>query len=90
MAKDEPPNEPGEKKIETDAEAAGVHEHDKRRRHGYRGYPNNPDVAPVHHGTGFAGVGSTSGPAAGSGSVFTDTSTESVEELGNEEEEENE
>jgi hypothetical protein len=34
----------------------------KRRKHGYRGYPNKPNAAgDVHFGTGFAGTGSTSG-----------------------------
>lgn len=28
----------------------------RRRRHGYRGYPNRTDAAGVHFGTGFSGV----------------------------------
>lgn len=33
----------------------------KRRKHGYRGYPNKPDtVGDVHAGSGFGGAGSVS------------------------------
>ena len=28
----------------------------RRRRHGYRGYPNRADAGGVHWGTGFSGV----------------------------------
>ena len=59
----------------------------KSRRHGYRGYPNNPDVGgDVHAGTGFAGVGSTERGSGGS-SIIGEKTRESVEELGEEEEE---
>ena len=33
----------------------------KHRKHGYRGYPNQPAGGGVHTGSGFGGVGSTSG-----------------------------
>jgi len=36
----------------------------RRRRHGYRGYPNRAGVGGIHWGTGFSGV---EPPAAGSG-----------------------
>lgn len=39
----------------------------KRRKHGYRGYPNNAGSGDVHWGSGFAGVGSTSSPSGGTG-----------------------
>ncbi len=62
-------------------------EHHKSHKHGYRGYPNNPDAGgDVHAGTGFAGVGSTERGSAGS-SVIGEKTRESVEELGEEEEE---
>lgn len=66
-------------------------EHRKPRRHGYRGYPNNPDIGgAVHAGTGLGGVGSTE---RGSGapresSIISEKTRESVEELGEEEESE--
>jgi hypothetical protein len=39
----------------------------RRRRHGYRGYPNNPKSGEVHWGSGFAGIGSMKGPVGSSG-----------------------
>lgn len=62
----------------------------KSRKHGYRGYPNNPSIGgAVHSGTGFAGVGSLAGP--GIGSSDSDILTEHTrEDLENEEEEEKE
>jgi len=61
-------------------------EHRKSRKHGYRGYPNNPEVGGnVHAGTGFGGVGSTERGGGGS-SVISEKTRESVEELGEEDE----
>ena len=71
---------------DADTERAGTHS--RRRRHGYRGYPNNPELGGrVHHGTGFAGVG-TIGTVGASGSIFTPKTEESVEELADREEKE--
>jgi hypothetical protein len=40
----------------------------RRRRHGYRGYPNNPTSAgEIHWGSGFAGIGAMNGPRGSSG-----------------------
>ncbi len=40
----------------------------KHRRHGYRGYPNGPSAGgDIHWGSGFAGIGSMSGPPGSSG-----------------------
>jgi hypothetical protein len=41
----------------------------RRRRHGYRGYPNGPTTAggDIHWGSGFSGIGSMSGPVGSSG-----------------------
>jgi hypothetical protein len=65
-----------------------VHKLGKRRRHGYRGYPNNPSIGgDVHTGSGFAGVGSTAGSANPSGGLIGEKTQESVEELAEEEEE---
>ena len=66
---------------ESEPEPVGVHKHDERRKHGYRGYPNNPSPgSDVHIGTGFAGVGSTGAtPSSGSG-IITDKAREAVEE----------
>jgi hypothetical protein len=67
----------------SDDEPTGEMEH-KHRRHGYRGYPNNPNIGgDVHTGSGFGGVGSTSEPGAGQGIVGEKT-RESVEEIGDE------
>lgn len=61
----------------------------KPRKHGYRGYPNNPEIGgSVHAGTGFAGVGSTDRSEGGSSGLFTEKTQESVEEIKEEEEEE--
>ena len=87
MTKDTPGRE-NEDPTTNDTEPAGVHRHDEHRRHGYRGYPNNPDVGgAIHHGTGLGGVGSTEATGTGgSGSVFTDKTAEDVEELGEDDE----
>lgn len=82
------PSKETTKTSETSAETAGVHRHDKRRRHGYRGYPSNPQLGGrIHTGTGFAGVGATGGLESGA-SVFTPKTLESVEEVGAEDEKE--
>jgi hypothetical protein len=40
----------------------------RRRKHGYRGYPNGPSVGgDIHWGTGFAGIGAMNGPRGSSG-----------------------
>jgi len=62
----------------------------KPRRHGYRGYPNNPGIGgDIHTGTGFAGVGpgGAEGPARES-DIFTDKTREAIEELKEQDEEE--
>ena len=72
------------KKAKSEEEPAGVHEHDKHRKHGYRGYPNNPEIGgAIHTGSGFAGVGAPStGDAGASGSgILTEKTRESIEEL---------
>ncbi len=52
----------------------------KRRKHGYRGYPNNPSVGgDIHFGSGFAGVGSA-GPTGGSGLLKSGVITERTRE----------
>ena len=76
------------KKGEPDPEPAGEHAHRKRRKHGYRGYPNNRELGgAVHAGTGFAGVGSTGGAGSSGSGVISEKTKESIEELGEEEEE---
>jgi hypothetical protein len=63
----------------------------KPRKHGYRGYPNNPEIGgDVHSGTGFAGVGSTDRSVGGSSDIFTEKTQESVEEIKEDEEDEEE
>ena len=55
----------------------------KSRKHGYRGYPNKPDIGGnIHTGTGFAGVGPTGGAGTSGSSLISDKTRESVEELG--------
>jgi hypothetical protein len=39
----------------------------KRRKRGYRGYPNNPKSGDVHWGSGFTGIGTIRGPSGSSG-----------------------
>ena len=64
-------------------------EHHKSRRHGYRGYPNNPDIGgDIHSGSGFAGVGSTSRGAGTEPGIISDKTRESVDELGEEDKDE--
>lgn len=66
-------------------------EHEKPRKHGYRGYPNNPDIGgDVHAGTGFAGVGSADRGTGRESSIISEKTRESVEELGEEEEDQKE
>ena len=61
----------------------------KHRRHGYRGYPNNPDIGgDIHIGTGFGGVGPGGSELPARSSLLSEKTRESVEELGEEEEEE--
>jgi hypothetical protein len=54
----------------------------KRRRHGYRGYPNNRSGGNVHSGSGFGGAGSLSG-SSGAGisdsGIITERTREDVE-----------
>lgn len=84
---DAPPKIEIIKKKPKAAPEPGVHEHDRHRKHGYRGYPNNPSVGgDIHTGTGFAGVGPTGADSPGSG-IITEKTRESIEELGEEEEE---
>jgi hypothetical protein len=76
------------KKKARPAPEPGAHEHHKRRKHGYRGYPNKPAVGgDIHAGTGFGGVGSTAGAGASGSGLITEKTRESVEELAEEEEE---
>jgi len=54
----------------------------KRRKHGYRGYPNNPPAGgDVHTGSGFGGAGSVSrsGNPVDS-SVISDRTRDDVED----------
>ncbi|HEY1434289.1 MAG TPA: hypothetical protein VGG65_02880 [Thermoanaerobaculia bacterium] len=60
----------------------------KHRKHGYRGYPNQPGGGAVHIGSGFAGVGSTSGDSGSDTPFIGERTRESVEN--EEDEEENE
>ena len=55
----------------------------KSRKHGYRGYPNNPDIGgDIHVGTGFAGVGPAGSTASSGSGLIGEKTRESVEELG--------
>ena len=86
-SKDTPTNENLTPKTDSDDEPAGIHEHDKHRKHGYRGYPDNPELGgDIHAGTGFAGVGSTGGAGPSEPGIVGEKTSESVEELAEEEE----
>ena len=85
MSPNDTPPEDRIKKTQPESEEP---EHHKPRKHGYRGYPNNPEIGgDVHAGTGFAGVGSTERGSGGAG-ILSEKTRESVEELGEEEEDE--
>jgi len=57
----------------SELEDTATEEPRKPRRHGYRGYPNNPEIGgDVHTGSGFAGVGSTDRSIGGSSKIFTE------------------
>ncbi len=67
-------------RADPEPEPSGEHKH---RRHGYRGYPNNPEIGGgIHTGTGFAGVGPGVSDMPGTSSMLTEKTRESVEELG--------
>jgi hypothetical protein len=60
----------------------------KRRKHGYRGYPNTRPGGDVHTGSGFGGAGSLSGSGGGGISdsgVITERTREDVEDKEDEE-----
>ena len=84
--KDEAPDQDITKKIDTKTQTPGAQKH-KHRKHGYRGYPNNPKIGgDIHVGTGFAGVGPVSGASSSGSDILGDKTRKSVEELGEEEE----
>jgi hypothetical protein len=62
----------------------------KRRKHGYRGYPNNRSGSSVHSGSGFGGAGSLSG-SGGAGisdsGIITERTRKDVEETEDKKEE---
>jgi hypothetical protein len=63
----------------------------KRRKHGYRGYPNSRSGGDVHTGSGFGGAGSLSGSGGGGISdkgIITERTREAVEKTEEEEKEE--
>jgi len=40
----------------------------RKRKHGYRGYPNGPSAGgDIHWGSGFGGIGAMNGPRGSSG-----------------------
>ena len=48
----------------------------RRRRHGYRGYPNKSSSGgDIHWGSGFSGIGSMTGPRGSSG-ILTERTRE--------------
>jgi len=77
--------EPKKTSPSPDDEPTGEIEH-QHRKHGYRGYPNNPDIGGgIHTGSGFGGVGSTAEPGSGQG-ILTDKTREAIEEIDEEDE----
>ena len=84
---DAPPDIEVIKKKTKPAPEPGVHEHDKHRKHGYRGYPNTPEVGGgIHVPTGFAGVGAPGDAGSSESGIISEKTRESVEELEEEEE----
>ncbi len=59
----------------------------KRRKHGYRGYPNNRPGGEVHSGTGFGGAGSLAGSGASrsDSGILTERTRKDVEKTEEEE-----
>jgi hypothetical protein len=76
-----PKDTPDDRANKADPEPeTGEHKH---RKHGYRGYPNNPNIGGgVHIGSGFAGVGPSGNDLPARSSMLTEKTRESVEELG--------
>jgi len=87
--KESPPNQDPAKTPEPKTEDEDRREHRTYRKHGYRGYPNNPDVGGVHFGTGFAGVDPPGGIGVGlpKSGVLTERTREDVEDTAEEEKE---
>jgi hypothetical protein len=86
--KDMPPEKDTASKTESTSKPAAVPEHRKRRKHGYRGYPNKPDASgEIHGGTGFAGVGPIGSVSRSGSGLITEKTRDSVEELSEEEKE---
>jgi hypothetical protein len=86
--KDKAPDQDVTKKIDTKTQSPGAQKQHKHRKHGYRGYPNNPKIGgDIHVGTGFAGVGPVSGASSSGSDILGDKTRKSVEELGEEDEE---
>ena len=74
------------RKADPDPEPTGEHKH---RKHGYRGYPNNPEIGgDIHIGTGFAGVGPEGTELPARSSMLTEKTRESIDELEDEEKDE--
>jgi len=81
-----PKDTPEDKANKADTEPSGEH---KRRKHGYRGYPNNPEIGGgIHIGSGFAGVGPGGSDLPARSSMLTEKTRESIEELEEEEKDE--
>jgi hypothetical protein len=77
-----PPKDEQDTRRQTESKSPGAREDPKRRRHAYRGYPNNPEKGGgIHVGTGFAGVGPVGGAGSSGGGLVGDKTRESVEEL---------
>jgi hypothetical protein len=86
--KDKAPDQDITKKIDTKTQTPPAQKQHKHRKHGYRGYPNNPKIGgDIHVGTGFAGVGPVSGASSSGSDILGNRTRKSVEELGEEEEE---
>ena len=83
-----PKDAPQDMGNEDDTEPSAEHKH---RKHGYRGYPNNPNIGgDIHMGTGFAGTGPGGNELPARSSMLTEKTRESIDELKDEEEKEDE
>ena len=84
--KDPPPKDEEARKSESESATSGPRKRDKHRKHGYRGYPNKPEIGgDIHVGTGFSGAGPMGGTGPSGSRIVGEKTRESVEE--NEEDE---
>src|SRR5262245_27595011 len=80
--KDNDPNPDTAKKSDSKTGTPGAQKNHKHRKHGYRGYPNKPEIGgDIHVGTGFAGAGPVGSAGSSGRGIVPEKTRESVEDL---------